>query len=452
MFFWAKIKQKSRFLLVFFIIIWMDWRRLEDLLDRLKQQQNHCVSFSTCVWLSRQLQVRCPTTIKQFQESPDRGEYLGFLQVWIRLQIVRGKLSMDFPERFHRNLTRCCPEKFAWLSHLDHLTYKPKSQSHSQSQSVPLSGSQTETQDGTVLAKAVLDLFMKYSTTNSQKLPASETINFRSALRHKLRTKKVDLSKAQDALATTLYELLSLVPQFARVTELTEQVTYSSTKESTKARKARTTAKDTQIVNLAVQSPPRSSLQDCVDAYQTLETISVFQDGKPEREHRITFHAPGATLLVTMNQPHNQDPRPLLLTGDDHVSVDGLDFRVVGILFVACEHFTAMVCKPKSWVIFNDLMPAVQQVPDFQSQYKKFNPVHVRLLVLCREPATGRGKSFAKPPDGLGCVNMSNIGNSCYISSIIQLLFHCTDYVDELRRGTTPEPALRELGQEIELK
>jgi hypothetical protein len=389
----------------------------------------------------------CALSRVQFGACPPPGTqdlrpFMVFLQVWAWLQARAQRLSMDFPEFHYGDLSRWYPAEFAWLqqsraamANLRQLPVvapavpptapsttppiAPSTTPHAASPTAPpavKSPPPIKTRPwNRAFAKAVLRLFHEYRACANPMLHNGAF----DACRAHIASRVLQIKDAQDALETSCDLLLDLVPAFARAREIT-----TSTRVATG--KCTTTLRHTQLLWLAATG---GSLQASVDAYSAEEAV----EGGFRRRIRIAVD--GQTALIMVNQPYVAPFHPLAF--EPVVVINGQRFTLAGALLLCNGHFTALALVGGAWVLFNDQRAAAEPVPDVDEFLQRMS-TDVRLVVM-------RAGADVQCPMS---VNMPNLGNSCYINAVLQLLFHCDDFVAHLERElrmTDTERATRAL-------
>lgn len=390
-----------------------------------------------------------------------------FLQIWTRLQGVHRKLAHDFPASLYHYLYAAYPSIFPFLSRHysqrvptafyadpehgndherclgknDDEATEPTRSEHRRSNELSNrsdvhAGDQRDERSKEPRAResaevdgprarsfgaVVLRLFEAYEACVRPSLPVEFLTEFRNAVQRMNPAQRI--VEPQDALELVLYSMLAQSPAFARLTELTMSFN-EKTKEQT------ISARDSQFAILAA----RATLQETFDAYQSHEDIPGFK-------RDIRFAHTSDVLFAVINQPYGQSPVRLNLLPNS-VLVAGRNFSLAGVVFLHSGHFcVAVETLPAQWVFFNDLQPAPQHIPDFTEFCAHLPEGTERVLMLV---ATS-GTTMCGTPI---CVNLPNVSNSCYMSAILQLLFHCAPYLDSLRRElqlTDEELAARNL-------
>jgi hypothetical protein len=214
------------------------------------------------------------------------------------------------------------------------------------------------------------------------------------------------VNNPQDALEMTLNLLLSLDPKLGRISERVSIET-----RATGERRLIST-NDVQVVYLA---NCEKTLQGCLDALQTPSPISA------TISHVVELTRASATVFVVFQKPGDV----LQLDSAEQVVIDDARFGLAGVLMHVCGHFTtALRGQGTEWIICNDTSAACETIPDLASYMRKIGSTSIRGIML---------RKLHKIRPATNVVNFTNISNSCYMSSILQLMFHCGKYVTRLQ-------------------
>ena len=244
----------------------------------------------------------------------------------------------------------------------------------------------------------VLTLFHAYRACDGPKLSGEALLGFRDQMQAHVS----ELQDVQDPVQTTLDVMLDLVPTFARVRELKHTLRIPSGER-------RATLCESQVVWAAAVG---ESLQSSLDAYCAEERVN---EGCVRRfEVTVT----GDTAFVLLNTAMNT---VCALRHEPLVTLGGRLFRTAGFLLLAHGHCTTLVNVGPGWVLFNDLRPGGDVVEDLAA-FLNQHAWAVRVVML------------RASPDVL-CpmlTNLPHFRNSCYMNAVLQLLFHCDDFVQNL--------------------
>ena len=278
-------------------------------------------------------------------------------------------------------------------------------------------------------AKVVLALFEAYCASPTPKLDGRHLSAFRAMSQN---LQPGCIQQAQDALETTLNMLLEIVPEFACVREVIESRNCATGEVKTTIDEAQIlfvsaeprsprlflpAAEEQQVLQAQLEPRGRGlTLQNMLDSYVQAQALE---------QHDIVSHVTvGDCVIVAINQPFKRVPYFVCL--EPVVVLGGRRFFVAGVLILHFHHFTTVLSVNGKWFVFNDQRETPELISNVELLLAK-HATDIRLVVL-------------RTVDDEKChaiTNFPNLGNSCYMNAILQLLFHCDPYMEAISRVAT---------------
>lgn len=230
--------------------------------------------------------------------------------------------------------------------------------------------------------RAVLSRLVREYGESRRKLPASAMLPL---------SQMINASRMpQDGEERVLRVLLELVPTFAQAVEVA--ITHN--------KKTRFQATTTQTLIMAAKEGP---LQHTVNAHQRVEFL-------PDCSRQLVVSQASATVFLLLNHADAVAVQygPCVLAN--------AVYTPTGFLLLRKGHYTALVETVVGWFLCDDLRASCEPVANASVFLARIDPSAVRLVVLVRQDV---GVSHGPRP-----VNLTNVGNSCALSAVLQLLMH----------------------------
>ncbi len=364
----------------------------------------------------------------------DWEPFTEFVKVWAWLQARHQILSSEFPvflcQEYFRDYPCLAPVSSGpgldvWLSlrrnpGLDtklFADFSPDTQLvfentfHSMNSLIKLDSERQRSVD------ALWCLITNLNVSQGPALIPPQMIAFRDSIKQTFPSDANQADMAQDALLCTMASLLDLVPEFGRVTERIKVTGQDGD---------RVKLKQTQLLIMSV-SHPGQTLQDVFDQYSQVIVSDPSLSGQ-SFHLQTSLSTKSEAVVVQLNQV---DPNFIKLCPT--IVFANRTWKVQSLLLLRAGHYLTSVRFPDEWRIFDDAQPASVGIhPNQIPEYLHSVSCQVRAMVL----QTG-------PTINMSHVNLPNVGNSCYISSPVQMLVHCSNFMEELCREVKMSPEER---------